>query len=258
MKNSSATMTHAYIIASNDAEARDKTAAALEQTLVCEAGGEGFCGVCSQCRRAAAGVHPDIIFIDRTTDDKGKLRREIYVDQIRAMSADAWVRPQQASRKVYVIREAGLMNAAAQNAALKILEEPPSYAVFVLCVNSAHELLPTVQSRCVIIRSAENMPETKNEQASGLVDAALSGDEARLLQLCCGYEVLDADKSAELINDARIYISRAICRGCGDIGCSVNNATELLKVLDTAAEYLKMNVGVKHVWGYISVSAILK
>ncbi|NCC67691.1 MAG: hypothetical protein EOM14_05775 [Clostridia bacterium] len=258
MKNSSIIMSHAYIIASNNAEAREKSSAELAQTLVCDEGGDSFCGVCPQCRRAATGVHPDIIIIDRTTDDKGKLRREIYVDQIRAMSADVWVCPQQANRKVYVIREAGLMNTAAQNAALKILEEPPAYAVFVLCAGSAQELLPTVRSRCVLIRAAEDAAEKNNEQACGLVEAALSGDEARLLEFCCGCEALDSDKSAELINDARIYISRAICGGCGDIGCSVNCAVELLKIIDTAAEYLKMNVGAKHVWGYISVSAILK
>lgn len=172
MKNPSSIKTHAYIIASNDTQSREILAAELAQALVCDVGGEIPCGVCSQCRRAAAGVHPDIVFIDRTSDDKGKQRREIYVDQIRAMSADVWVRPQQANRKIYIIRDAGYMNTAAQNAALKILEEPPSYAVFVLCVNSAQELLPTVRSRCVIIRSAQDAPMTNNEQASGLVEAA--------------------------------------------------------------------------------------
>jgi DNA polymerase-3 subunit delta' len=255
MTDGSMNKSHAYIISSQDAAVRENTALELAQAMVCDRGGAEACGVCAQCRRALAGVHPDIIFIDRLTDDKGKRRREIYVDQIRGMSADVWVRPQQSDRKVYIIREANLLNQAAQNAALKILEEPPAYAVFILCVNSAEELLPTVRSRCVEIRESGTVCRAENKEAEELVDTAVSGDAAALCEYCWKCETLDSEKSAELIESCRAYLSEAICRGASS-GVSRGEAVRLLGVFDIAAEYLRMNVGAKHVWGYISVSAI--
>ena len=82
--------------------------------------------------------------IERRTDDKGKQKREIAVDQIRQMVFDAVARPQTAEHKVYVVRDAQLMNTAAQNAALKLLEEPPASAAFILCAANTAMLLPTV------------------------------------------------------------------------------------------------------------------
>ena len=247
--------THAYIIASQDTAIREETAQKLARTMVCDEGRDEPCGICTQCRKALAGVHPDIIFIDRLTDDKGKRRREIYVDQIRNMSADVWVRPQQSEKKVYVIREANLLNQAAQNAALKILEEPPSYAVFILCVNGAEELLPTVVSRCVVIREAATAIRKENDDAVRLIDTVVSGDVAALCKYCWKCETLDNEKSMELVESCRTYLSEAICRGDSS-GVPRREAVRLLSVFDMAAEYLRMNVGAKHVWGYISVSAI--
>lgn len=247
--------THAYIIASQDIAIREETAQRLARTMVCDEGRNEPCGICTQCRKSIAGVHPDIIFIDRLKDDKGKPRREIYVDQIRDMNADVWVRPQQSEKKVYIIYEANLLNQAAQNAALKILEEPPAYAVFILCVKSVEELLPTVQSRCVLIREETTAHIVENDEAQELVGVAISGDWAALCKYCWKCETLDGDKSAELIKSCRSYLSEVICRGDSS-GVSRSKAVGLLGVFDMAAEYLRMNVGAKHVWGYISVSAI--
>ena len=76
------------------------------------------CGVCRDCRKVAAGIHPDLITVRRLEDDKGRPRREIVVDQIRAVNQAAWILPNEAQRKVYLIAEADKMNPAAQNAAL--------------------------------------------------------------------------------------------------------------------------------------------
>lgn len=248
---------HAYIIESREPAQREKTSLKLAQAFVCDVGGDEPCGVCRQCRMALAGVHPDIIFIDRLKDDKGKLRREIYVDQIRDMSADAWVRPQQAESKVYIVREANLMNQAAQNAALKILEEPPVYAVFILCTDSADELLPTVRSRCVTVRAQAKDDIAENDSAEQLLAAAASNDIVELTRLCWKFDALDTEATVQVIEACRGYLGEAVC-GSRDVGLSRREARRLQDVFDTAAEYLKINVSAKHVWGYISVSAILK
>ena len=68
--------------------------------------------------------------------------------QIRALRADAYIRPNEAGRKVYLLERAHTMNPSAQNAMLKLLEEGPPYAAFLLLTENAAALLPTVRSRC--------------------------------------------------------------------------------------------------------------
>ncbi len=145
-------LSHAYLIAAPQAEGLAR-AKQLAQVLVCERpDGLRPCGVCRHCRKALAGIHPDIISLRRRTDDKGKPRKEIYVEQVREIVSDAAVLPNEAERKVYVIEEAGAMNAAAQNALLKLLEEPPAFVALILVAEHAGLLLETVRSRCVTLR----------------------------------------------------------------------------------------------------------
>jgi DNA polymerase-3 subunit delta' len=70
------------------------------------------------------------------------------VEQVRSLRSDAWVRPNEADRKVYVLEEADRLNTSAQNAMLKLLEEGPAYAAFLLLTQRANALLPTIRSRC--------------------------------------------------------------------------------------------------------------
>ena len=79
------------------------------------------CGCCGHCRKVERRVHPDVAVLERLRDKEGKPRREIVVEQIRALEKDAVVLPNEAARKVYLICEAELLNAAAQNAFLKLL-----------------------------------------------------------------------------------------------------------------------------------------
>ena len=146
-------MSHACILAAPSDEECMKMARALAQGILCERGGDEPCGRCEACRKVSADIHPDLITVRRLNDDKGRPRREITVEQIRSVNRDAWVLPNEAARKVYIISEADKMNPAAQNAALKLLEEPPNGAVFLLCASNPSLLLPTVRSRCALRRS---------------------------------------------------------------------------------------------------------
>ena len=115
-------LSQSYIIAAPSVDDCDAQAARLAARAVCSGAEPKPCGKCRDCRKAAAGIHPDIINVRRMTDDKGRPKREIMVDQVRDMAADASILPNEAERKVYVIHEAELMNESAQNAALKLLE----------------------------------------------------------------------------------------------------------------------------------------
>jgi DNA polymerase-3 subunit delta' len=99
------------------------------------------CGVCKSCRKIAAGNHPDIIRIQPS----GPF---IKISQIRALLQTLAMKPYEAITRVAILSEAQAMNAAASNALLKILEEPPSRSMLVLIATRKSDLLPTIVSRC--------------------------------------------------------------------------------------------------------------
>ena len=102
------------------------------------------CFSCKGCHMTQIGSHPDVSVI--SPDGK-----QLSVDKIRALRQDAYLSPAIANRKVYIIEKAETMNDSAQNALLKILEEPPQNVIFILITVSAEKLLTTVRSRCITL-----------------------------------------------------------------------------------------------------------
>ncbi len=147
-------LSHAYLITGPRGAGKGTLAGILSAAMVCAGPGEKPCGACPACRKAAAGIHPDIVTV---SGEKGK---ELTVGQIRALRADAYIRPNEGARKVYVLRDADAMNPSAQNAMLKLLEEGPAYAAFLLLAENAAALLPTVRSRCQLLALS---PVTREE-----------------------------------------------------------------------------------------------
>ena len=105
------------------------------------------CYECHSCKQAVSGNHPDIIWV---THEKPN---SISVDDIRTqVNNTVDIKPYQGPYKVYIIPQADMMTPQAQNAILKTIEEPPSYAVFLLLTENAETLLPTINSRCVMLK----------------------------------------------------------------------------------------------------------
>ena len=140
-------LSHAYILSGPAGVGKRTLSRVLAAAFVCRGGGDKPCLSCPDCRKAMGGIHPDISVIG----DDGK---DINVAQIRSLRADAYIRPNEAGRKVYILENAQTMNASAQNAMLKLLEEGPPYAAFLLLAEAAGELLPTVRSRCEVLSLA--------------------------------------------------------------------------------------------------------
>lgn len=249
-------MSHAYVVACEDPDAGYDAALKLAFKLICEKHQDGGCGKCLQCRQLKAGVHPDFITIERAKDDKGKVKKEILVDQIRNMASDAWVRPQQAEKKVYLIKEAGLMNVQAQNSALKILEEPPLYAAFILCTGSEAELLPTVRSRCVTLHPEGKVKVVENPRARDYIRLAAEGNLLKLCRFLNECEKMDNREFEEFADASAMYLADIICGRDKDTNMSQRKASQLLDTLRLAKEYLRANVGVKHILGVLSVRTI--
>lgn len=136
---------HALIIEGEQGLGKRTLARKLAQALVCR-GEEAPCGECSQCKKACEGVHPDVFEYSASGG-----ANSFHVDVVRNVINDAYVKPNEAEKKVYILGNADCMSASAQNALLKVLEEPPSYVVFILTVKSKSMMLETILSRSVVV-----------------------------------------------------------------------------------------------------------
>lgn len=130
---------HALLIVGDRGIGKRTLASIIAKALVCS--GETFpCGKCDSCMKAERGIHPDIQVLGSDSSSVG-------VTRIRELKRDALLRPNDAEKKVYIIHNAGSMTHEAQDAFLKILEEPPPFTFFILLCVSYSDLLPTIVSR---------------------------------------------------------------------------------------------------------------
>ena len=134
------------LLAGPEGAGKSQLAGYLAMALQCRAprGGQP-CGQCAECRRVEGRVHPDVIAVD---SDK----QTIPVETVRQVRADAFVLPNQGRHKVYHFPRADALGEPAQNALLKLIEEPPEYGVFLLESRNPDLLLPTVRSRATELR----------------------------------------------------------------------------------------------------------
>ncbi len=140
-------ISHAYILNGERGSGKKMLANLFAQTLLCEQGGKDPCNQCHSCLQAQSGNHPDIIHV--THEKPGS----ISVEEIRTqVVSTVEIRPYESAYKVYIIPQADQMTVQAQNALLKTLEEPPAYVVLLLLTENADQLLPTVTSRCVMLK----------------------------------------------------------------------------------------------------------
>ena len=130
---------HFYLISGPKGSGKHTLAKLLACALMCESDRRP-CGQCSGCRKIMADTHPDFITVE---DPEHKT---LPVRMVREARESMFIRPNEGSRKIYVFAQE--MGIEGQNALLKILEEPPSYGVFLILSDNPEKLLPTVRSRC--------------------------------------------------------------------------------------------------------------
>ncbi|MCL2126122.1 MAG: DNA polymerase III subunit [Oscillospiraceae bacterium] len=190
-------ISHAYIAPPDIAEK-------LAMSVVCSGTGARPCMACAHCSKASRGIHPDIITISKLPDKK-----DIVIEQIRSLKHDVIVVPNEAARKAYLVNEAELMNTNAQNAFLQILEEPPGHAVFILKTENPGELLTTIRSRCVELKTTDN-PEALEDPAgaaaaemAGSFFSAISKGKAQLVEFMFALEKADRYTFIAFIRAAR-------------------------------------------------------
>ncbi|WP_338087337.1 DNA polymerase III subunit delta' [Nitrosomonas nitrosa] len=163
---------HALLLKGRKGIGKLSFAYALAKSLLCERVTARLtaCGQCASCRWFTQGTHPNFYLIapeaftsapsdaalesdeDRLENDTVKSRKkasqQITIDQVRSLDHFVYFSGHQAGYKVILIHPAEAMNAAAANALLKKLEEPPAHVLFLLIAHQWQDLLPTIRSRC--------------------------------------------------------------------------------------------------------------
>lgn len=146
---------HAYLFAGPEGVGKRTVAMELARALNCQAlTAEGACGSCLSCAKMTSvpPVHPDLALVQPDG-------RFIKTDQMRELQADMYARPNEGRVRVAIIDAADRMNPEAGNRMLKLLEEPPAHAVFLLLTHNLAGVLPTIISRCQVVNFTPLSPE---------------------------------------------------------------------------------------------------
>lgn len=146
----SGSTSHAYIFVGPSGSGKRSAALLLACALICDDGG---CGTCAACARVRRGAHPDV----RVVEPAGAM--SYLVEQVRDdLVPDMWLAPADGHAKVYILDRAESLGDAAANAFLKTLEEPPPKVTIVLLADDYDVLIPTITSRCQIVRFSPVAP----------------------------------------------------------------------------------------------------
>ncbi len=157
---------HAYIIEGEEGSGKKTLAQLIISALACSSE-NAPCGVCESCRKISEKICPDVIYIGLEGDKK-----TIGVDTVRYIREDSFVTPNDLDIKAYIVTDADKMTEQAQNAFLKIFEEPSSGVYFFLLCKSSFSLLPTVKSRASVLRMQRFSDEELSEYLLKNCDAA--------------------------------------------------------------------------------------
>jgi len=219
---------HAYLLVGLPGLGQRTLVRGFAASLLCPQGG---CGVCDVCRRALAGVHPDLVEIERA----GAL---VSVDDARDVVRLAQRRPLEARRQVIVVSDIHLARLAAP-VLLKTLEEPAGQSVFVLLADAVPAELATVASRCVRI---ELRPVPPAELRDWLIRTGMEGELAEELSEAAGGSI---DRARLLADDAGFVDRRALWRSVpsrldGTGAAAASLAQELLASAEEAVEPLRV------------------
>jgi DNA polymerase III subunit delta' len=222
---------HAYLFVGPPGAGKATAARALACALLCDDGG---CGLCSACHRVKRGGHPDVHLV-RPEGAAGYL-----ADQVRDIIRDVNLSPIEASYKIYIVSDADLFNDSSANAFLKTLEEPPEDVVIVLMAHSYDAVLPTISSRCQVVRF-RRIPEA---EAVGLLvsETGAERDEAAAALAAAGGVVARARDF--LASPPRREARALILRTLGALPCAdelevLRSAKELLAAVKAPLEDVK-------------------
>ena len=256
------TLSHALLFTgSGDRAGLARYAAAA---MECTADRGQPCGVCPACRKVGQDIHPDVITV-RDPDHKN-----IAVDVVRSIRADAYIRPNEGRRKVYLFPDCALLTEQDQNVLLKIVEEGPPYAAFLFCAENPSQVLQTLPSRCVEVKLRPGTEEDgePSEAAEALCRAIGSRRRGAVAELAVRLEKkkMDREALAAMLERSRASFAAALLslygRQPGEMDREIApflaknlTKTQIMSTIELLQKYhgeCAYNVGPGHVLGALA------
>lgn len=191
---------HAALITGIAGTGKRTLARLLACALLCTSDGKKPCMQCKGCRRAQAMTHPDLL-LPATKEKDRSIKVEDLREIIRALSYHS----SEGGRRVVLIENAQRMTPQSQNALLKSLEEPDGETTFLLTASGETGLLPTVRSRCRVVRV---QPWSQGQIVSALLERGIEEGRARELSKLCGGSLGTA---IDMDGDENYFALREIC-----------------------------------------------
>lgn len=196
---------HAILVEGPAGTGKKTFAQMVAQAALCT-GAEKPCGICEACRKVENKSHPDVCFY---TVPEGK--KEFPVEQVREIRGQAYVAPNEGACKIYVVDKAHAMNQSAQNALLKLIEEPPPFVCFILLCENRSKMLETILSRVTSIpletptveQCAGTLQERFPEKEQSLLQAAAAGAAGNIGR---ALSLLDTAKPSKAAADAKAFM----------------------------------------------------
>ena len=191
----------------------DRVAAARRAAAAMECqGADRPCGECPACRKVFGDIHPDVITV------RDEAHKNLSVDVVRSLRSDAYIRPNEGARKVYLFPDCALLTEQDQNVLLKVVEEGPPYAAFLFCAENPAVVLRTLRSRCVELKLPPE-ERSREEPAWGeaLCRAVGSRRRGAVAELAARMERkrLSREELAETLAWSREAFAQALLSGYG-------------------------------------------
>jgi DNA polymerase-3 subunit gamma/tau len=210
-------LAHAFLFCGPRGVGKTTCARILAKTINCEnlqPNGEA-CDQCASCRSFNEGMSLNIHELDAASNNS--------VEDIRTLTEQVRFVPQMGKYKVYIIDEVHMLSSSAFNAFLKTLEEPPSYAIFILATTEKHKILPTILSRCQIFDFKRITTKDTVEHLEEIIEKEDIKAEKSALELI-------AQKSEGCMRDALSILDKMVSFTGGHV--TYENAIEHLNILD--------------------------
>ena len=222
------------------------------------------CGVCPACRKVREDIHPDVSAV---RDEEHKF---IAVDVVREVRRDAYIRPNEGERKVYLFPDCALLTEQDQNVLLKLVEEGPPYAAFVFCAENPAAVLQTLRSRCVELKLQPKAPQGREEDGEGeaLCRCLLRRKRGSAAELAVRLEKkkLSRENLSALLERSEALLSQALVLTYGGMAGDGDRAlaeelgkrltkTQLVRTIELMKQYRRecgYNVGPGHVLGALA------
>lgn len=263
---------HALLLTGSRGSGKHDLALTIAAAMECTAAGEKPCGHCAACRKVMENIHPDVLWV------RDEEHKTMPVERLRELCADAYIRPNEGARKVYIFEDCGQLDARCQDILLKTVEEGPRYAAFLFLSENAAAILPTIRSRCVELKlrgAAEEENSTMVDRALELGDCLCQMREEVLVAYLCSLEgaKLKRNDLSEFLGAARELCAAALLCKFGRKAPEIyeemaqrmtksltkEQLMGIIELLQIYQEQSAFNVGVGHMLGALAaeLSALL-